>query len=109
MPVVHKNTLKAARQAEKRRLRNRSIQSTVRNAIKRLQNALVSKNPKDSPKDSVDSSPKTAAPNPDSPEAFLKEAARAIAKAASKGVIHRNTASRKISRLTAYMHKVSPK
>ncbi len=33
MPVVHKNALKAARQSEKRRLRNRAVQAGVNNYI----------------------------------------------------------------------------
>jgi small subunit ribosomal protein S20 len=41
-----------------------------------------------------------AAKSPESAAEQLKNAASVIAKTASEGVIHRNTASRKISRLT---------
>ncbi|TLY38108.1 MAG: 30S ribosomal protein S20 [Nitrospirae bacterium] len=88
MPVVHKNVLKAARQSEKRRLRNRSVESGVKGIIKKLQAALEEK--------------KT-----DEVKAALLEATRSLAKAASKGIIHRNTASRKIARLTAQARKTA--
>jgi small subunit ribosomal protein S20 len=88
MPVVHKNVLKAARQSEKRRLRNRSIQSGVKNIVKKLQIAVEKKQAEEA-------------------AGTLREASRALAKAASKGVIHRNTASRHISRLTAQVRKLA--
>ena len=90
MPVVHKNVLKAARQSEKRRLRNRAVQSGVKGAIKKLQTAIEEK-------------------QPDAAAATLREASRALATAASKGVLHRNTASRKIARLTAQVRKLAAK
>jgi small subunit ribosomal protein S20 len=86
MLVVHKNTLKAARQSEKRRARNRSVQSGVKSVIKKLQAAVEGK--------------KT-----DETVALLREASRALQRAATKGVLHRNTASRKLSRLTAQVRK----
>lgn len=90
MAIVHKNVLKAARQSEKRRLRNRSVQSEVRGVIKKLQTAIESKKSEEA-------------------TATLREAARALSRAGSKGVIHRNTASRKISRLAAQVRKLTPK
>jgi len=86
MPVVHKNALKAARQSEKRRARNRSVHSGVKNVIKKLQTAVANK-------------------KIDETAALLREASRALQRAASKGVLHRNTASRKLSRLTAQVRK----
>ena len=86
MPVVHKNTLKAARQSEKRRARNRSVQSGVKSVIKKLQAAVEGK-------------------KADEAATLLREASRALQRAASKGVLHRNTASRKLSRLTAQVRK----
>ena len=86
MPVVHQNALKAARQAEKRRARNRSVQSAVKSVIKKLQTAVENK-------------------KADETAALLREASRALQRAASKGVIHRNTASRRLSRLTAQVRK----
>ena len=90
MPVVHKNVFKAARQAEKRRLRNRSVQSGVKNLIKKLQTAVE-------------------ANKTDEASGMLREATRGLAKAASKGIIHKNTASRRISRLTAQVRKLATK
>jgi small subunit ribosomal protein S20 len=86
MPVVHKNALKAARQSEKRRARNRSVHSGVKHVIKKLQTAVENK--------------KT-----DETAALLREVSRTLQRAASKGVLHPNTASRKLSRLTAQVRK----
>ncbi|MEP6600983.1 MAG: 30S ribosomal protein S20 [Nitrospirota bacterium] len=90
MPVVHKNVFKAARQGEKRRLRNRSVQSGVKNLIKKLQAAME-------------------ANKTDETASMLREATRSLAKAASKGIVHKNTASRRISRLTAQVRKLAKK
>jgi small subunit ribosomal protein S20 len=90
MPVVHKNVLKAARQGEKRRLRNRSVQSAVKTLIKKLQGAVESKQPEEAAK-------------------TLRDATRGLARAVTKGVIHKNTASRRISRLTAQVQKLATK
>jgi small subunit ribosomal protein S20 len=86
MPVVHKNTLKAARQALKRRARNRAVLSGVKGAIKKLQTAIQQKQTSQATE-------------------LLREASRALQRAASKGVIHHKAASRKLSRLTAQMRR----
>jgi small subunit ribosomal protein S20 len=86
MPVVHKNVLKAARQALKRRARNRAALSGVKGVIKKLQAAIQQK-------------------QTDQATTLLREASRALQRAKTKGVIHRNTASRKLSRLTAQARK----
>jgi len=86
MPVVHKNVLKAARQALKRRARNRAALSGVKGVIKKLQAAIQQK-------------------QTDQATTLLREASRALQRAATKGVIHRNAASRKLSRLTAQARK----
>jgi len=86
MPVVHKNVLKAARQSLKRRARNRAALSGVKGVIKKLQTAIQQKQTEQA-------------------TTLLREASRALQRAASKGVIHRNAASRKLSRLTAQMRK----
>lgn len=44
----------------------------------------------------------------DEAKAALKEAISVIAKTASKGTIHKNTASRNISRLTKRVNKMEP-
>ncbi len=77
----HKSALKRAKQSEDRRLRNRARKTRMKTAIRGLEVAIT-------------------AGTRDSMLEQLKEAISVIAKTASKGVIHRNTASRKISRLT---------
>ena len=76
-----KNAAKAARQAEKRRMRNRHFRSTMRGRIKAVRKALESGD-----LSNIDT--------------LLKEAIRTVDHTASKGVIHRKTASRYISRLS---------
>ena len=77
----HKSAIKRARQSEEQRVRNRSRKTRMKNVIRDLDEAIAGK------------SPEKAAEQ-------LKKAISVIAKTASKGVVHKNTASRKISRLT---------
>jgi small subunit ribosomal protein S20 len=79
--ATHKSALKRQKQDEKRSQRNVHIRSTLKTLIKRVRLAVEAKD--------IDKARTT-----------LTEAIPAIDKAKSKGVIHRNTASRKISRLT---------
>ncbi len=77
----HKSALKRARQNEKRRLRNKSTKTRIKKIVKGVRLAV----------------------NENSKEATLSEldtAKSIIDKAAKKGVIHKKTASRKISRLS---------
>lgn len=83
----NKSAIKRAKQAEKRRLRNSHIKSTMKTYIKKALTAIENKE--------ID----TVVPN-------LRTAISYINKTASKGVIHKNTASRKISRLTKKANKV---
>jgi small subunit ribosomal protein S20 len=78
---------KRVRQTEKRTARNRHVRSTVRTWMKRVREA-------------VKSGDKTAA------QAALARAIRTIDKAVSKGVYHRNTGSRYISRLSRQVAKL---
>jgi small subunit ribosomal protein S20 len=73
---------KAARQAEKRTLVNKSRRTRMRTFVRKVEEAIASGD-------------KTAA------NLALREAQPEIMRSASKGIIHRNTASRKISRLSA--------
>ncbi len=77
----HKQAEKRNRQRVKRRARNLQHLSTMRTYIKRVRRALDGK--------------ELAVAKETLPKALT-----AIARAASKGVIHRNTASRYVSRLT---------
>ncbi|MDV2503240.1 MAG: 30S ribosomal protein S20 [bacterium] len=90
MAVVHKSTIKRARQNLTRRQRNQRAISRIRTESKKVVKAV---------------------------EAGDLEAARAtlqvtipfIAKAASKGILHRRTASRKVSRLTKMVNLLEAK
>jgi small subunit ribosomal protein S20 len=73
------SALKRMRQNEKRRLRNRIVRSHVRTAVKSARIAL-----EETGRD---------------PRSTVAEAIRALDKAVTKGVIHRNTAARKKSAL----------
>ena len=77
----HKSAVKRAKQSEVRRVRNRSRRTRMKHAIKSLEEAVASR-------------------DPDQTAIRLKEAVSVIDKTASHGVIHKNHASRKISRLT---------
>lgn len=81
VPKKDLSTLKRVRQAEKHRLRNQSVETKIKTYITKLEAALPSKD-----KDSINKA--------------LNEAVKVISSAASKGIIHKNTASRKISRIT---------
>jgi len=84
----HKSALKRMRQNEKRRLRNRQVVSHMRSSIKKFQ--LAAEEGK----------------SPETLQEGLQQVSVIIDKAASKGVIHRNNASRKISRLTRLCNRV---
>ncbi len=77
----HKSAEKRNRQAQVRRMRNRINRSKMKTAVRSLHDAINS--------GSVDDA-----------KSALKAAVPVIAKTASKGTIHKKTASRKISRLT---------
>ena len=69
-------------------LRNKMIKSGVKTAIKKVYTA-------------VEANDAAAA------KAALQNAISAIDKAKSKGVLHKNTASRKVSRLTKTVNKIA--
>lgn len=79
----HKSALKRAKQSEVRRLRNKSTKSRMNTAVKKVLAA--------------------GQEGSDETEALFKSAQSCIAKAAKKGVIHKNTAARKISRLSKHI------
>ena len=88
-PKKNLSAEKRARQSVKRNLRNRSVESGVKTVIKKVEAAVTSGNRDDAGK-------------------ALLQAVRALNKAASKGVVHRNTASRNISRLTKKVNALQP-
>lgn len=84
----HKSALKRARQNEGRRLRNRGYKTRVKNAVKNVRAAVAENTPEKAQED-------------------LKAAVSIIQKTASRGVLHRKTASRKISRLSRQVNRIS--
>ena len=81
MAQRHASAQKRARQNAQRNQRNTMLRSALRTAVKKVVAA-------------VDAS------NVEAAQTELPKAIRALGKATSKGIIHKNTASRKISRLT---------
>lgn len=81
--VLKKNlsALKRVRQNAKLNLRNKAVRTRIKGIVKKLRASVASKD-----KETVTGT--------------LAEAQKVISAAASKGILHKNTASRKISRLT---------
>jgi len=75
-----KSAQKRNRQAEKRRARNQAVRTQVKSAVKKAREALAAKNPAKA-------------------QEALRAAARTLDRAASKGVLHKKNASRRIARL----------
>ncbi len=84
----HKSAIKRARQNEVRRLRNKSYKTRVKNVSKAVRIAAG----KNSAEEAAEA---------------LKKAVSVIQKTASKGVIHKNKAARKISRLSRLVNQIS--
>ncbi|MCC6809162.1 MAG: 30S ribosomal protein S20 [Deltaproteobacteria bacterium] len=83
----HPSAVKRARQNEKRRARNHARKTAVRTLVKKVRAALEAKDLK-------------------AAEAALPEAISALAKNVTKGVAHKRTAARKISRLTSRLNSL---
>lgn len=84
----HKSALKRDRQNKKKYLRNKAVKTRVKNAVKDVRLAEGEK----------------------SKEAILislNSAKSVIDKAAKKGVIHKNTAARKIARLSKFVNTIT--
>jgi len=78
--ATHRSAVKRMRQNEKRRERNMHIKSRVKSRVKKLLQAVQSR-------------------DVEAAKGAFSAAVREINRARSRGVLHRNTASRKISRL----------
>ena len=83
----HKSALKRARQNENRRLRNKSMKTRTKNVTKSVRQAVNEK--------SIEAA-----------RSELDSAKSVIDKAAKKGVVHKNTAARKISRLSRLVDSI---
>lgn len=86
--ATHKSALKRAKQNEVKRLRNMSYKTRVKKAVKEVRDAVAG-NSEDQAKES------------------LQKAVSTIQKSASKGVIHRKKASRKISRIARQVNQIT--
>jgi small subunit ribosomal protein S20 len=83
----HKSAEKRARQNEKRRLRNKAVKTRIKNITKDVRQASA-ENAKEAAKAKMDA------------------AQSLIDKAVKKGVIHKKTAARKISRLSKLVNTI---
>ena len=86
--ATHRSAEKRARQALKRRARNREAKSQVRTLVKSVRGAIESG-------------------DRESAQQKLRGAERALRKAASKGAIKKTTASRSVARLAKSVHRAS--
>ncbi len=77
----HKSAKKRAKQSQVRRMRNKSTKTTLKTLEKKLREVKASG---------------------ENAEELMKQNQSAIHKAAKKGILHKKTASRKISRLTKF-------
>ncbi len=87
MPNIQ-SAKKALRQTKKRTLHNRSIKNTLKLVIKKTQKSIANK-------------------KLDEARAFLKQSQKLLDKASKIGVIKKNTASRKKSRLTVIFNALT--
>jgi small subunit ribosomal protein S20 len=88
MPHIpnHPSAQKRHRQNLKRQARNRAVKTRVRTTAKQALDAIQGTNKQDA-------------------EQALRSAVKVLYKAASKGTIKRNTASRKVARLSRLLHR----
>ena len=83
-----KSAIKRNRQNEKRRVRNAAVRSTVRTSVKSARAAIEGG-------------------QADQARAALLNTIQTLDKAVTKGVIHKNTAARKKSRLTRQLNALA--
>jgi small subunit ribosomal protein S20 len=82
-----KSQIKRNRTNEKARLRNKSVRSSLKTAVRKFREA-------------------TASGDTENATALLREASRALDKAASKGVIHANAAANRKSAMAQAINKL---
>jgi small subunit ribosomal protein S20 len=85
----HQSAIKRAKQNENKRVRNLHLESTVKSSIKKVREAIQEKDVEGARK------------------ALLK-AIPLIQKGHTRGVFHKNTTARKISRLTQAVNRLKP-
>jgi small subunit ribosomal protein S20 len=85
--ATHVSARKRARQADKRRIRNRNLRSRVRSTVKEVRGVLDA--------------------GGENGVALVRQAESTIRRAASKGVLTKKQASRKVARLARRAHKAA--
>lgn len=83
-----KSQIKRNKQNERARMRNKTVRSALKTSAKKVRSA-------------------TAEGDPDAAAQRAREAARALDKAASRGVIHKRTAARHKSRLARAVNRAA--
>ncbi len=86
--ATHKSAIKRQKQAEKKHEINKSVKSALKTLAKKVEQAVEAK-------------------NADAAKESLVKAMKAFDKAASQGILHKSTVSRKISRLSTKVSKIS--
>ena len=86
----HKSAAKRHRQSEKKRVRNTSFKSTIRTSIKELRESIGSGKAEET-------------------RAQLMKTVKLLDRAVTKGVLHRKSASRRVSRLTVAVNSAASK
>lgn len=84
----HKSAQKRARQTEKRTLRNKAVRTRIKTTVREFREA-------------------TAGGDKATTNEAFEQAKKSIDKAASKGVLHKRTAARRISRLAKAVNKAN--
>lgn len=84
----HRSALKRHRQSEKKRIRNTAIKSSIKTAVKKVRASISEGNAAEA-------------------KASLAPTCILLDRAVTKGVLHRNNASRKISRLTLAVNSIA--
>ena len=86
--ATHKSAIKRQKQAEKKHEINKSTKSMLKTLAKKVEQAVEAK-------------------NADAAKEAMVKVMKAYDKAASQGVLHKSTASRKVSRLSTKVSKIS--
>jgi len=86
--AIHKSVIKRQKQANKKHVLNKSVRSALKTISKKVEQAVAEK-------------------KSDAAKEALVKAMKAYDKAASQGILHKSTASRKISRLSVTVSKIT--
>ncbi|HEY6010468.1 MAG TPA: 30S ribosomal protein S20 [Nitrospirota bacterium] len=86
--AIHKSVIKRQKQSEKKHEINKSAKSLLKTLAKKVEQAVEAK-------------------NADVAKEAMIKAMKAYDTAASRGILHKSTASRKISRLSIKVHKIT--